>query len=134
MDISSLDVRAAAEAARDMPLRHPGTGEETGAIFKVLGFDAPAVVDAGREHDRAFAAMSKDKRPDMMGQIEARKRVLARAALVDWNGFVWEGDEREFDAGLAAKIIDNPGFSWVVDQINAFGGDRSNLFTKPPKP
>jgi len=133
MDLSTLDVRAAAEAARDMPLRHPGTGEETGAVFHVLGFDAPTVVEAGREHDRAITKMPKDKRPDLMAQMETRKQVLAKAALVGWSGFVWEGEERAFDVEFAAELIDRPGFSWMVDQINAFGGDRANLFPQPSK-
>lgn len=129
MDLSKLDVRAAAETARDMPLRHPGTGAPTGAVFEVLGYDADVVVNAGRAFDRASMT---EKDMDPAERMRARRVALAQAALVGWREFQWEGEVRAFDRAFAADILSRPGFSWMVDQIHEFGGSRANLFPVPP--
>lgn len=128
MDLSKLDVRAAAEIARDMPLLHPGTGEPTGATLSVLGYDADAVLSASRQFDREAMA----KGDDLGARAEARRIVLAQAALVGWSGFEWEGSEVAFDKAFADDLLSRPGFSWIVQQIHSFGGSRANLFPEPP--
>lgn len=127
MDLSKLDVRAAAEVARDMVLRHPGTGQAMDTVFEVLGYDHDSVVEAGRAFDRA--AMKSGKMPDALD----RKIALAKVALVGWRGMVWEGADKPFAHAFSADLLSRPGFSWMVDQIHAFGGNRANLFPEPPK-
>lgn len=133
MDFSSLDLAAAAGEAREMPVRHPGTGETTGAVLHVLGFDAPGVVAAGREFDRRMASLPRNERPDLVGSMQKRQLALAKAAVVGWSGFVWDGAEKQFDEAFAHDLLSKPGFSWLVEQVNVFGGDRANLFQTPPK-
>lgn len=125
MDISKLGVVSAAEKGAEMPLLNPFTGEETGAVFTVLGYDAEAVIAAARSFDKAEAKSTKTEPDDILRRRKAR---LAVAAVTGWSNFVFGGHEMPYSADKATEIFSQPDFAWIVDQVQRFGGDRGNFF------
>ena len=130
MEMTTLDVEARAKEARALTLKHPGTAEEIDTVLQVLGYDAPEVVAAGREFDRRDM---QDRGDNLAERMLARKVVLATAAVIGWDGFSWKGEPRPYDAQFKEWLLSQPGFSWIVDQVHEFGGDRGSLFGEPPK-
>jgi hypothetical protein len=132
-DLSGLDLEALSSEPMEMPLLHPGTLEPTGAVLLVLGYDSQRIVDAAREFDRAAMknAAELTKEPGILSK--KRKLHLARAALVGWSGFIWEGAEKPYNKEFADHLMARTGFSWIEEQITAHGSIRRNLFPEAPK-
>ncbi|HBT01655.1 MAG TPA: hypothetical protein DEB47_17765 [Citreicella sp.] len=128
-DLNTLGVVTAAERGAEMILKHPATGADLDITFDVLGFDAEAVVQAGREFDRAEAKRTpEDRARDGESAMSRRNVALAVAAVTGWRN-VQRGDaDVPFSKEAASEILSNPNFVWMIGQIVAFGGKRQNFF------
>lgn len=128
MDLSNLDVIAAAKLGAPVELRHPGTGEALGVTLRVLGYESEEVESATRDfHREAMKAKQKVLPADL---IAGRRRVQAKAALVAVEG--GSGDTETVEDFRA--LIDKPGFVWVIEQIESVAGDRASFFTSAETP
>lgn len=127
MDVSSLDVVAAAKRGAEMDLLHPGTGAKTGIKISVLGFDHPDVVEASRQAAKDLMG----KAADLEVGLSARRVASAKAAVTAVSGMEM-GDRPIKTPQDLAPILDDPGYTWMVDQIVSFAGDRASFFPKTP--
>lgn len=130
MDVSQFDVARAAETPRPLPIMAPN-GEPTDIVLQVLGYDNASVVEAVRALDRD--SMVARGKVDMSAYREDRKRARVKAALVGWENLGIGEEETEFSAAAVDQLLGNPGFSWIIDQVEDFAGNRANLFPEPPK-
>lgn len=123
MDIGDLDLREASDRGSVVSLRHPGTGEPLGISLRVLGYESAKVDQAVREYQRKVVK-SKDK-PSTTEFLEGRRRIQASASVIGVEG----GSGRMGSIDGVREYIDNPGFVWLVEQIEAVAGDRASFFT-----
>ncbi|WP_300440386.1 hypothetical protein [uncultured Mameliella sp.] len=128
MDLATLNLHEVEGEGVEMPLLHPGTGEETGVTFRVIGYDTEAVEAAGREARNALMnGRAKTDQSEAMAKIRAAR---ARAALVDVKG----GSGSTKTVEDFRKLMGNPGFVWIVEQVEAFAGNRASFFTSAETP
>lgn len=129
MDLSELDVVAAADRGAELTLLHPGTGEPGDAVLHVLGYDSETVLAAGRSVERG--ALSAKSKMDFVDLRDRTRIAKAIAAVTSVTGLTFDGTKIAAPEALA-EYLRKPGYSWIVDQIEAFGADRANVFPKPP--
>uniref|UniRef100_A0A2A3K104 Uncharacterized protein n=1 Tax=Alloyangia mangrovi TaxID=1779329 RepID=A0A2A3K104_9RHOB len=122
MDLTNLDLRAVVSEGAEFELKHPGTGEGLGGFLTVQGYDSEAVADAERELRRR-AMRSKDKE-SATALLERMRVARAQAALIGMRGGSGETETVE----KVRALIEKPGWVWVVEQIEAFAGDRGSFF------
>lgn len=128
MDLGGLDLRAAASRGEEFELLHPGTGEPTGVHLRVVGYDCAEVEDAARAASRAM--MRGSKKPDPVEAVRARRVAMASAAIKGVRG----GSGGTTTADEVRALLSDPGFVWIVEQIEAFAGDRASFFTSAETP
>ncbi|MBR9841433.1 MAG: hypothetical protein GYB50_26805 [Rhodobacteraceae bacterium] len=122
MDLTELDLRAAVAEGAEFELRHPGTGEALGAFLTVQGYDSEAVEDAERDiRRRAMRAKDKESATEVLDKMRVAR---AQAALISLRGGSGSTETVEQMRALIAK----PGWVWVVEQIEAFAGNRASFF------
>jgi hypothetical protein len=126
LDISKLGTVSASDNGADMDLLNPFNLEKTGAMFHLLGFDSPSVVQAGREYNRGL--MRSPLRKEAEEADHNRKIVLALASLRGWSNFCF-GSEKpiEYSPQKAKEILENPDFFWISEQIYYFASTRANF-------
>lgn len=127
MDISDLDVVAAANAGAELSLKHPAHGTDLGIKITLRGFDSPEVLEAGRKASRDMMARNGK---DIEGAIDSRRLAMAQSAVISVSGMEFEGKDIQTGKQLS-QIMDRPSFEWIADQIISFGGERVNFFPKP---
>lgn len=132
MDLAQYDVVEAASKPRPLSLTLPN-GKPTDVVLHVLGYDAPPVVEAVRACDRSGIGQKGTADFDFLSFQEDRKRVRVKAALVGWENLGIGEDVTEFSGEAVDALLDRDGLSWIVDQVETFGGDRANLFPEPQK-
>ncbi|MCA0961144.1 hypothetical protein [Salipiger bermudensis] len=123
MDLTKLDLRAAVSEGAEFELKHPGTGEGIGVFPTVLGYDSEEVETAERDLRRR-ASRAKD-REAAVAILERLPLVRAQTALTGLRGGSGETSTVEKLSALMAK----PGFIWIIEQIEAFAGDRASFFS-----
>lgn len=129
MDIASLKLVSASENGADLDLLNPFDGESTGATLHVTGFDAPRMIAAAREFDREQAA--SEEKMDADDLMRLRRAHLAVAAVTEWAGFGIGEDETKFTPAKARKILMDPEYQWICEQVWRFGAARRNFTPKP---
>lgn len=127
MDLASLNIRDAASGGAEVELMHPGTGEALGVFLRVRGYDSAEVEDAARNLSRV---VMKGKKPDVAEFSRKRRVTMAQAALMDVRG--GSGDTATVDAVRA--LMADPGFVWIIEQVEAFAGDRASFFKSAETP
>lgn len=128
MDLAQLDLRSVEAEGAEMALLHPGTGEETGVTFRVIGYDTEQVETATREFRKGM--MAAKKKPAQEDVLSGLRRTRAKAALVGVEG--GSGSTTTVDEFRA--LMDEPGFVWIVEQVEAFAGDRASFFKSAGTP
>ena len=128
MDIGGLDLRATASVGAEMVLRHPGTGDDLGVRLKVQGYDSEAVEAAAREVSREAMKAKTREDPDVL--IRRRRVAQARASLMGVEGAT--GETTTVDQ--YRELMGQPGFIWIIEQIEAFAGDRASFFKSAGTP
>ena len=129
MDLSSIDLQAAAEQGEKMYLEHPVTGETVKdddgnpMWIKVLGTDSKA-------YNRAVSRIASKRTRKGKGQITIEQQAENAADLlselsVDWY-VVIDGDTPKFSVEAAKQLyIDH---KWIRQQVDDFAGDRANFW------
>lgn len=129
-DLSSLDSGVKAqEEGLPMPLLHPKTGEPTGVVIRVASYESERVMARARAIGNRVRA-EKAKQPlkaTRVEQDEDTMKALAVAAVVGWENLQHEGKPLAYSEANAEMILAK--YKFVQDQVEKFGGDRSNFFT-----
>jgi hypothetical protein len=122
MDLTKLDLRAAVSEGAEFELKHWGSDEGLGLFPTVLGYDSEEVETACRELRRR-ASRAKD-REAAVAMLERLPLVRAQTALIGLRG----GSGETSTVEKLRALMEKPGFVWVVEQIEAFAGDRASFF------
>lgn len=125
MDLGGLDLRSVPGA--EMELLHPGTGEATGVFLTVSSYDSEAVEAAARAVAQHGMKGRKTDAPDFMRR---RRVAMAQAAVTDVRG----GTGSTKTAEAVRDLMAQPGFVWIVEQVEAFAGDRASFFKSAETP
>ena len=123
MDISKLNTAALSEGGVDMEFKHPVTGAGIGAFVKLRGPDSKAYRQARDEFLRE-AATKKIENP--MERAEKMAMATRVACTVGFINLTIDGEE----VTDAEKLYSDPGYAWIVEQVDRFIQDRSNFFPK----
>jgi hypothetical protein len=122
MDVSNIDVCKVAEAGAPVTLLHPGTEEELGITLMVRGYDSAEVKEALMKHDRTI--LNATEKPNPAEILDSRRRTQAKASLISVEG--GSGQTRTVED--FRKLMDQPGFVWLIEQIEPVGGNRRPFF------
>lgn len=137
MDLSKLDLGAAAEQGATMTLRHPVTDEDllddkTGEpiTITVMGRDSKQFRQTADRLHRARQQGSRRKEPTLR-EAEKFAATLLGAVTLRWNGIEWEGKPLECNVENATMLYtERP---WIREQIDEFVGDAGNFYKQPKK-
>lgn len=120
MDLTTLDVKSAAQKGADLVLKHPATGERLDAVLRVIGRDSPSVA----------AAMLDIERRKASGEVfdkEAEGIELLLAVIKGWRGVEFDGEALEYTPDNARKLLTDPRTSWIGEQVAPFSLSRRNF-------
>lgn len=125
LDISALGTKTAAEKGAEMQLLEPFTGQPTGAVLMVLGFDSDTAKSASRDFSRMAMRDTKNKQnPD---EVLARRRIfMAERVITGGHSFVYKGKELVIPSDEFREVLNNPDFEWIASQVERFGTSRGN--------
>jgi hypothetical protein len=129
-DLATLDSGVKAqEEGLPMPLLHPKTGEPTGVILRVASYESERVMARARAiGNRVRAERAKQPlKATRVEQDEDTMRALAVAALVGWENLEHDKKPLPYSEANAEMILSK--YKFIQDQVEKFGGDRSNFFT-----
>lgn len=133
MDLTSINLAAAAGKGADCHLEHPVTGE---ALFDADG-KAVTVRVVGNDSKEFKGALSRiaarmnNKKKTSLEQAEARSVELIAACVKGWSG-LYEGKEPiEFTPENVTRILTEQ--AWIREQLDTFIADRANFFPSAPK-
>lgn len=131
MDLSTLDMQAAAQDGATITLNHPVTDVSLDAQIDLVGADGQEFKAALDDARRRFDAQNKGKKnPTSLSTAEreaAQAKILARATT-GWRNIEWEGKPLAFTAENCSMIYSkNP---WIMEQVDRFIADRAN-FSQP---
>lgn len=121
MDISSLNMSEVGQGA-DMSVKHPGTGELTGLVLVLRSYDVPEVEEAKRSRQRDLMKAGRDVELDEA--MAATRLARAKAAIVGVKG----GSGNSETVEQVQALLDDAGMIWLIEQIEAFAGDRGSFF------
>lgn len=134
MDLSTLDVAAAAEEGAELHLRHPTTNE---LLFDGDDKVPVTITLAGADSERFRSAqraqinrrLRKRGREDAtIEAAEADAIELLAASTLGWSGIALDGEDLACTPANAKKLYRR--MSWVREQVDVFMADRGN-FLKP---
>ena len=126
MDLTKLDVKAAAEKGAVLTLTHPSTGAELEATVTVIGRDSPSVKAVMETVERRKASGSKITK-------EQEGIELLCAVVKGWTGIEFDGKELEYNAENVRKLITDPRTEWISEQIGPFVLSRRNFAQNLPE-
>ncbi len=121
IDLSSLDVVAAAETGAEIEILHPVTGKELGITITIVGADS----ERYRKNLRSLANSRLNRKARKTASLEEAEEdgleLLAKATL-GWKGVVVDGAEIPFSPLEAKKLYKR--FPWIKEQVDAAIADR----------
>lgn len=126
MDLSKIDLEAAASSGATLTLHHPVTDEELPVKIHVMGSDSKRFRQA---IDRVHRARGKRRNKEQtLAGAEREAAELLAAVTTGWDGVEWEGKELPFNTENAVMLyMARP---WIREQVDLFVGDAGNFFTK----
>lgn len=123
MDFATLDTSKLAEEGAVLNVRHPVTGEDTGAWIRVCGTDSQRFRDLVKR--RAREQMNrKQKTLDIAGAEQRAIETLA-ACTLDWGGIAENGDELPLTYENAQHMYGK--YLWLREQVDEFMADRGHF-------
>lgn len=143
IDLARLNTVEACETVHELELLDPIDNEPTGLFIAHKGRDARDVLAVSRKQGNAMLA--RDFKAQRGGKAEAPITIeegtattveIAVAASVGW--FTMEGGKKVdglpfgetrmmFSPEAARELYANPGFAWVLRQLNDAAGDLGNF-------
>lgn len=132
MELSDIKLIERANKGAEMRLRHPGTDEVSDAVIGVMGYDSEPVLNAVRNAQKALLSSKQAEKLGADELLRTGKVAAAKAAINSVNNLTFHGELIATPDALR-EYLDDPNYFWIVEQVDAFGSDRANLFTDPPK-
>ena len=137
LDLSTLDVVAAADTAVRTELEHPSTGEvmrdADGVAYYVehFGEDSTAVRAVDRRHQNQRAERLRKNRDLQLDQDTLERESVERlvAATHTWYLPPMRGETLECTPENARRLYGNPGMAWIPEQIGKAMKDRRRFFS-----
>jgi len=125
MDLSQLDVQAAAENGANLEVRHPATGIVIpGMTITVLGTDSKTYRNAIKA--RLRQRVNQRKKNDFDPEKAEKEAVELLADLtVDWDGISLDGQVLKCNRENCITVYSR--FAWIREQVDEFIGDRANF-------
>lgn len=135
MDLSKLDLEAAADQGATLQLRHPVTEEVltqddgTPITITVLGSES-------KKFQRAMDAFERSRSGRKQKPMARAERQRAAAAMlaevtVGWQGIIWDGEELPCTKENAKMLYFERPF--IREQVDEFVGDMGNFLKEQPK-
>ena len=141
MDLKSLNILAPAESGTEVELEHPATREPlvddkgTPWIIEVRGEDSETVRRViKKQHDKRMDRARKGQKGGSDADLSESEQVQKLvAATIGWSGLVMDGEPYPFNAQNAHRLYSDPGFYWIVEQVQQAMSDRARFFTNGSK-
>ena len=135
MGLAELNTKDKADEGFEVEILHPKTHTPIGVYIKILGTDSETYRRVTRKNQNRRLEIAKRGRMNIQTaeEIEFETVNILAECTVSWRT---DNDPRlelepgkMFDCTLenARKLYSDPGFTWLKDQINQEGGDRSNF-------
>jgi hypothetical protein len=127
LNLASVNTAEKANQGVEMEIEHPGTGEGTGGFLTICGEDS-------EQHAKAMNILSRKrmKAQRKTGRVEVIHDdiqdgmvTLAVNCVIGWRGILEDGVEVPFNRANLRRILTT--YKFVLEQVNAFIGDRSNF-------
>lgn len=127
MDLSKLNTAELSESGVEMQLRHLVTGELLDAWITLCGQDSKVYRQKRRElRSKSMQA----KVADAVELSEQHAMEVRVACTLGWRGLDEGNKPIKFSQEKALEIYTDPGYQWIVDQVDRFIGDRANFLPK----
>ena len=112
-----------------MTVMHPGTGEPTDVTITLAGTDSKLWRSAVREFNQRNLKRAVNP-GDMVGQafdqLDKNREDLLASVTLSWINVELDGKLQECTHANARKLY--KAYSWLLEQVNLFVGDRANFF------
>lgn len=133
MDLSKLNMTEHADKGAKMQVLHPATGEVLdGVTITLLGDDCTLQKQRYAEL-RRNAFKNKNQIDKALDRAEETALDLRISKTIAWEGIDWNGGPFECTPENVRKIYSDPGFSWLVEQVDRFTAERSNFLSNADK-
>lgn len=142
MDFSTLDSKAAAEAGAVIELVDPRSGEplvdDEGKPYwlEIIGMDSAKMRAISQSIvGKRITNSRKGKGAEYDAEAEeAEKYRLYASATKDWYVPTLDGEVLECNEKNAKKLLSDPRFPWLSEQIDRAIADRARFFKKASRP
>jgi hypothetical protein len=144
LDLSTLDVAEPAEQGTDVELENPFTGEpllgadDRPVTWTLRGEDSPSVRKVIRkQQDRRNERITKGRGVDLDAktlEAQATDRLLAATIRYSANFPPLDGEPIPYSESNARKLLTDPRFSWIPEQLNNALGDRKRFLLNHSTP
>ena len=135
VDLSAINLTAAADKGAEFELVHPVTSEPLGVFITVLGKDSDVfqsnIKNRVNEKMRKEAVLSKVSRNTgirTVEQGEAENVELMALCTIGWKNVTWEGVELPFSFTNAQMLYRER--SWILEQVDTAVGNIELFFPK----
>lgn len=128
MDISKLDLGAAASQARPLELKHPVYG----TVFTDEEDKKPVLMLLGARSPDFKAAMSRTLAAAQTQTLEESEKAAARnfaAITTGWRNIEWDDEPLKFTRSNAEMLYLR--MPWIRQQIDGFISDDRNFWEEP---
>lgn len=125
-DLANLNVAEKSEEGTWIEIEHPVSSEPLGMHVKILGTESKAYQKALRKNQDK--RLKKGMRKVKSEELENESIELLVQCVVDWQDFVFEGEELECKPENIRWVFKN--YKWVKDQVDEQIGDYSNFLAE----
>ena len=115
-------------------LRNPSTMEQLDATVTLAGPGSEAYENAREKRDGRFKLLlqrfrTADKIP--ADELQNVSKDFLVGCTTGWSGFSDNGKGIPYSKDACRKLYSNPGFAWIVDQVDKELSDVGNFLPKP---
>jgi len=140
LDLSEFETKTKSGVGVECPIVDPRTGEETAAVFIMLGMDSDEYLEFKDADEKEAQAQLMDAMVKSSGATQNKKSAALKEAkseeekLIEkivvltkgWRNIRWEGVDLEFTPANARMVY--TGNAIVRNQLRRFIEDRRNFF------
>lgn len=132
MDFKDFDLTVHADRGAVLQVRHPvyPTQNLEGVTITLLGNDSSA-------RKRRLAAIKQkaanDPKSATADVISEQFNESIIESVIAWTGIELDGVALECTKENVRKLLENPGYEWLKNQIDSFISDRRNFFLRSEK-
>ena len=130
LNLNAYRMRARAEDGAPLDLRDPQSGNPTGAVIRVRGYDSDSYQRLVMEQQRRRLDRMPAHKPTPE-EIDEDARELSAALVAGWDDDVFELDGaplRYTPGNVRGLYAQEP---WIRDQVEMFARERANFFPPP---